>query len=282
MGGLLDGRVCVVTGANSGIGLASALGLAQAGAQVVLVCRSQERGAAALASIAAQAPGARASLALADLRSLAEVRRLAEELARLPGVDVLVNNAGTRFGAYEPTPDGYESTFALNHLAPFLLTNLLAPALRASAPARVIAIGSSTHRRASIAFDDLMPREGYDESRAYDQSKLADVLFTNELARRWAGTGVTALCVDPGAVDTGIGRSGGPAFQARWAQRTGSLRAPEQAARTVVWAASAPELEGRGGLYLEEMAITQAAPQALDEAVAQRLWEVSERLTGLG
>jgi len=279
----MDERVCVVTGANSGIGKASAKAIAGLGAKVVMVCRDRGRGEAAMAEVVDALPDASLDLLIADLRSLGEVRRLAAEFGdRHARLDALVNNAGTRFAELEPTAEGYESTFALNHLAPFLLTHLLLDVLRASAPSRVVMVGSNTHRRATIDFDDLMGERGYDEARAYDQSKLANVLFTYELARRMRGTGVTAFCVDPGAADTNIGLSGGPAFRERWRGRLGTLAPPERPAETVAYAALSEDLAGATGLYLADRAPVESSPGSHDEDVARRLWEVSEALTRPG
>ena len=151
--------------------------------------------------------------------------------------------------------------------------------LKAGAPSRIITTGSGTHRRAAINFEDVMARQGYDETRAYDQSKLAQVYFTLELARRLEGAGVTVNCADPGYVDTNIGMAGGPDFRERWAQRKSILMTPEVGARTAIYAATSPELEGVAGAYLENMAITEITPEAQDIAIAKRLWDLSEELT---
>ncbi len=277
---LLDGKVCVVTGANAGIGRAATAGLAALGANVVMVCRDARRGESARAEIMSSTDNPHVDLLIADLRSQKETRRIAAQIQeRYRRLDVLLNNAGTRFGEYESTLDGIESTFALNHLSVFLLTNSLLDLLRRSAPARVITIGSSTHRRASIDFEDLMHKTDYDEARAYDQSKLANVLFTYELARRLEGTGVTVNCVDPGAVDTNIRYAGGPAFQERWRQRIASLVTPEHAAKTIIWVASSPDLAETTGSHFMELSADDSSPGSHDEDVARRLWAASERLT---
>ena len=276
----MDGKVCLVTGANSGIGKEVAKALAGRGAEVVMVCRDRDRGRAALEEIGAGAGSGALDLLIADMRSQKDIRRLASEfMSGRDRLDVLVNNAGTRFEHWEPTPEGLESTFALNHLSSFLLTNLLLNALNAGAPSRIITTGSGTHRRAAINFEDVMARQGYDETRAYDQSKLAQVYFTQELARRLEGAGVTVNCADPGYVDTNIGMAGGPDFRERWAQRKPILMTPEVGARTAVYAAASPDLEGVTGAYLENMALSPLSPEAKDIAIAKRLWDLSEELT---
>jgi NAD(P)-dependent dehydrogenase (short-subunit alcohol dehydrogenase family) len=276
----MNDKTCVVTGANSGIGKATAQGLAALGAKVVMVCRDVGRGEAARHEIRATTGNDSLDLLLADLRSQDQVRRLAAEIhERYDRLDVLVNNAGTRFGEWEPTPDGIESTFGLNHLSVFLLTQELESLLKSSAPARVITIGSGTHHRATIDFNDLTHEHDYDEARAYDQSKLATVMFTYEQARRLAGTGVTVNCVDPGAVNTNIGLSGGPAFQERWRGRLASLITPEEAAATVIHVAWSPDLETTTGEHFKDSELSPSSPGSHDEDFARRLWDVSLELT---
>jgi NAD(P)-dependent dehydrogenase (short-subunit alcohol dehydrogenase family) len=279
--GTMEGKVCLVTGANKGLGKEVALALADMGATVVMVCRDHDRGQVALEEIKAETGNSSLDLLLADMLSQQDIRRVASEFkSKYSRLHSLVNNAGTRFGDWELTPDGLESTFALNHLSSFLLTNLLLDLLKASAPSRIVTTGSSTYRRAAINFDDIMPnQQNYDEAIAYDQSKLAQVLFTHELARRLEGTGITVNCADPGAVDTDIGVAGGPAFRERWRQRLPILVTPQEGARTAIFAASDPEMGGVTGAYLENLAATEAAPQSLDEDVASRLWDLSEELT---
>ncbi len=204
----MDGKICVVTGATSGIGRETALALARLGAEVALCARDEGRGAAVREEVARVAAGPAPRLFVADLASLAQVRRLAAELAAaLPRINVLVNNAGAIHMKRKHTVDGHETTFAVNHLAPFLLTSLLLPTLRASAPSRVVTVSSDAHRSGRIDFDDLMGAKDYAGMRAYAQSKLANVLFAYELARRLEGTGVTSNALHPGVVATGFGRN---------------------------------------------------------------------------
>lgn len=277
-------RVYVVTGANTGIGKATAAGLAALGGRVVLVSRDGVRGEAARAEIAARAPGARVELVQGDLGSLATTRALAAELlARLPRIDALINNAGVWLSARQETPDGYETTFAVNHLAPFLLTNLLRERLAGSAPGRVVNVSSMVYARGRLHLDDLMvERRKYSGLAVYADSKLANVLFTRELARRWAGTGVTAVALHPGVVRTDLTR-GLPAVVGWLYKVLGRpfVKSPEQGARTSITCATAPGVEAQsGGFYASSRPQALKGP-ALDDAAASQLWEVSERLTGL-
>src|SRR5512138_1786959 len=276
----LAGRTAVVTGASSGIGVPTAVGLARLGASVALVARDRAKGEAALAAVrAASAPGATPRLFLADLGALAQVRRLAQELlAALPRIDVLVNNAGAMHARRKESPDGHELTLAVNHLAPFLLTGLLLPRLRASAPSRVVTVSSEAHRIGPLDLDDLESRRGYSAMRAYGRSKLANVLFANELARRVAGGGVTSNSLHPGVVATGFGRNDPGWFRLLVTVGRPFLATPEKGARTSIHVSAAPELAGVTGRYFKDRQEVAPAPFARDEDVAQRLWEISERL----
>jgi len=205
-GGAMGEKVCLITGATSGIGKATAMGLASMGASVVMVGRDRGRGEAALAEIKTKSANASVDLMLADLSSQEEIRRLAHEFKdTYPRLDVLINNAGVIRSKRVTTADGIEMTFAVNHLAPFLLTDLLLDVLKASAPSRIVNVASGEQRNGTIDFDDLQGENGYKGAKAYGQSKLATVLFTYELARRIEGTGVTANCVHPGVVGTNLG-----------------------------------------------------------------------------
>jgi NAD(P)-dependent dehydrogenase (short-subunit alcohol dehydrogenase family) len=277
----MEGRVCLVTGATRGIGRATALGLARLGADVHLVARDRVRGEAALAEVR-RAGGGRHSLFVADLASQASTRALAEEArARLPGLHVLVNNAGAIFTRRTLSPDGIEMTLALNHLGYFLLTALLLDRMRASAPARIVNVASTAHVGARVDFDDLQGERGYGAWKAYGQSKLANVLFTRELARRLAGSGVTANCLHPGVVATGFGRNGSGPLS--WGVRIAApfLLGPARGARTSIYLASAPEVENVTGEYFARCRVAAVSDAARDDATARRLWEASLRLTGL-
>jgi retinol dehydrogenase 14 len=278
----MAGTVCMVTGASSGIGRAVARGLAERGARVLLVARDRARGDAAAADIRAAAGGdAPVEVELADLAVQAAVRDLAARVAaRLDRLDVLVNNAGTQFGRRELTVDGVERTFALNHLGYFLLTILLLDLLKASAPARVVNVASDAHLHASIDPDDPQGLRDWSSSRAYGRSKLANVLFTYELARRLEGSGVTVNCAHPGVVATGFGREAGPLLRLGTRLARPFLLTPEQGADTIVWLASAPELAGATGGYYAQRQQRRSGPASYDRDAARRLWQASQELTG--
>ncbi len=283
--------VCVVTGANSGIGKATATELARLGARVVMVCRNKERGRDAQAEIQATAEMAHPSredtvdLRIADLGVQEEVYHLGETIrADYDRLDVLVNNAGVFLESREETVDSIEATFAINHLAPFLLTHLVLPLLQETAgragEARIVTVSSEAHRGTSIDFDDLNAEESYSPLHAYAQSKLANILFTHELARRLQGEGVLANAVHPGVVDTGMWSGSG------WISRIARLfswlyKRPEEGARSVVYLATSPEVEGVTGQYFKETEIVNPSPEAYDEKAEARLWKVSREMTGL-
>ena len=275
----MKGKTCVVTGATAGIGMETAVALAAAGARVAIVGRTRDKGERALSEIR-QRSGGDVVLFVADLGSQRAVRALAARLtAALPRVDVLVNNAGLILDQRVLTEDGLETTFAVNHIGYFLLSRLLEPKLCASAPARIVNIASGAHRRATIRFDDLVGARAYDGWRAYAQSKLANIVFTYELARRLAGTGVTANCLHPGAVATNFANAG-PAL-IRLAVRIGRpfLKSPARGAATAIYLASSPEVEGVSGKYFVNRREARSSDESYDPEVAARLWKVSEELT---
>ena len=275
----MKGKTCVVTGATAGIGKETAAALAAAGARVAIVGRTRDKGERALAEIR-QRSGGDVDLFVADLGSQRAVRALAARLtAALPRVDVLVNNAGLILDQRVLTEDGLETTFAVNHIGYFLLSRLLEPKLCASAPARIVNIASGAHRGATIRFDDLVGARAYDGWRAYAQSKLANIVFTYELARRLAGTGVTANCLHPGAVATNFANAG-PAL-IRLAVRIGRpfLKSPARGAATAIYLASSPEVEGVSGKYFVNRREARSSDESYDPEVAARLWKVSEELT---
>jgi NAD(P)-dependent dehydrogenase (short-subunit alcohol dehydrogenase family) len=277
----MNGKVCLVTGATHGVGLATARALAASGATVLVHGRDAALGAAVAADIARASGNREVRFVRADFLHLEEVRELAAELLRLPRLDVLVNNAGLIDAARRCTAEGYDATFGVNHLAPFLLTNLLLPKLRASSPARVIMVASEAHRRAGwLDFDDLMnTRVGY--LRAYSRSKLANLLFMRALVPRLRDSGITVNAAHPGVVRSQLFR-GLPAA-ARFALATARpfIRSLEQGARTSVYLASAPELERTsGGYYRDRRRIEPAAPARCPDEAAH-LWNESVRLTGL-
>lgn len=279
----LAGGVCVVTGASSGIGLETARGLARLGAAVVMVGRDPERLALAARDVGESARGGRVSSLRADLASLSEVRALAARVAEAhPQVHVLVNNAGVWNARRRLTADGHEETFAVNHLAPYLLTRLLLPSLEAAGAARVVTVSSRLHERLrAFDFDDLTLERRYSGLSAYRRSKLANVMFASELARRLAGSGITSNSVHPGDVATRVVRS---SRLLQWGLDTIArhfLATPEQGARTSIHVASAPELEGVSGRYFARCRERRPSPVANDREACARLWDLSAELTGL-
>ena len=276
----MKGTVCVVTGATSGIGKAAATALARLGATVVLVGRDRgrtEAAAAEIAPVSASPPRAE----VADLASLEQVRGLAGRLDGLERIDVLINNAGLVLGERRITPDGFEHVFALNHLAPFLLTSLLLPKLTASAPARVVTVTSDAHSAARLDLSDPNLEHGWDSWRSYANSKLANILFTRELARRLDGTGVTANCAHPGVVRTGFGRESRPLLKLGITIARPFMLSPERGADTIVYLASSPDVAGQTGGYYVKRQRREPSAAARDDAAARELWELSEQLTGL-
>ncbi len=287
----MQGKTCVVTGATNGIGLATATALARLGATVVGVGRNPAKCADAEGRIKAAAGAAagaatsndRVEFLVADLSSQQDVRRLAETIMlKYPRLDVLVNNAGGFFMSRQVSVDGIEMNWALNHLSYFLLTNLLLDHIRVSAPARIVNVASGAHLNAAIRFDDPEFKKGYRGMGAYGHSKLANVLFTYELARRLDGSRVTANALHPGFTATGFGLNNGPLVRLgmRVVQRFGA-RTPEQGAETCIYLASSPEVEGVTGKYFFEKRAIESSPASYDRATAARLWDLSERMTHL-
>jgi NAD(P)-dependent dehydrogenase (short-subunit alcohol dehydrogenase family) len=279
----MDGKTVLITGATSGIGLVSARALAARGAHVALVGRDRIRTQSIADEIRSGSGGAQVDTLLADLSAMAEVRRLATEvLERYPRIDVLYNNAGALFMRREVTVDGFERTFALNHLAPFLLTNLLGARLKASAPARIITTASDAHTGAHIDFDDpQFEHTRYRGLQAYGQSKLANILFTYELARRLEGTGVTANALHPGFVATGFARNNGPLYRVGMTLIRPAMISPQRGAETAIYLASDPAVAGVTGKYFNKNKPIRSSAVSYDEASARRLWELSARLVGL-
>jgi retinol dehydrogenase 14 len=277
----LSGKVCLITGANSGIGFITALELAKMGATVLMVARDKQKGEAALAEVKAKSGSQAVELLLADFTSLQSVRELAAEVKRrYPKLHVLVNNAGTSLSKRELTQDGFEMMFGVNHLAHFLLTNLLLDALKAGAPSRIVNVSSSAEKQGRMDFDDLQAEKKFSFLSNYSQSKLANLLFTYELARRLEGTGVTVNALHPGVVRTNLGSQNTGLFKVLLAVMKPFILSPEQGAETQIYAASAPELEGVTGKYFIKKKQAQSSKQSYDAAAAKRLWEVSEKLTG--
>lgn len=277
----LETKTCMITGASSGIGLATAVELARRGMKLFLVCRDRGRGETTRAKILAETGNRSVELMLADLSSQQSIRRLATDfLARSEPLHVLVNNAGILNLRRSVTVDGIEAVFAVNHLGYFLLTLLLLDRLRESAPARIVNVASGAHHGATIDFDDLGGERRYRPMRIYGQSKLANVLFTFELARRLEGSGVTVNCLHPGVIATRLGSNNGPL--ARLAPPILKLlfRSPEDGAATSVYLACSPEVEGTSGKYFVDCRTARSSKESCDATIARRLWEVSARLTG--
>ncbi len=279
--GPMAGRTVLVTGATSGIGRATALGLATMGAHVAITGRDRGRTEEAAREICA-AGGIKVKVFVADLSCQAQVRRLASEvLDGLPRIDVLVNNAGGYWHTRHVTVGGLERTFAVNHLAPFLLTNLLLDRLERSAPARVVTVSSNAHATGRIDFDDLQGELSYSGGRAYSQSKLANVLFTYQLAKRMHRSAVTANALRPGVVRTSFGAEDPARIQRLLALVRPVVKSPARGAATSIHLASTPELEQVSGRYFANRRPTRSSPRSYDQAVATRLWEASADLVGL-
>jgi len=272
-------RVFVVTGANSGIGKATASGLARLGGTVVLACRDATRGEAACQDIILDSGNPRVSLEIVDLASEASTRAFADEFRRTyPRLDVLINNAGVYTSHRDVTPDGLERQFEVNYLSGFLLTHLLLDLLKKSSPSRIVNVSSSAHMGGTIRFDDLQGERRYGGFRAYNQSKLAQILFTQELARRLEGTGVTVNACHPGVIRTNLGM-GGSSVVVRFVKMF--LKSPERGAETPIYLATSPEVEGISGKYFVRNQVLAPSARAQDPAVARRLFEVSMELAHL-
>jgi NAD(P)-dependent dehydrogenase (short-subunit alcohol dehydrogenase family) len=280
--GPMTGRTVLVTGGTGGIGKATAVGLAVLGAHVAITGRDRDRTAGAADDIRA-AGGGKVDVFVADLSSQSEVRRLADAvLQNLPRIDVLVNNVGGYWDTRHVTADGLERTFALNHLAPFLLTRLLLDRLKQSAPARVVTVSSHAHRQGRIDFDDLQGERSYSGARAYNQSKLANVLFSYELARRLQNTSITANALHPGVVSTSFGADDPSGVQRLLVPLMRPfMKSPSQGATTSIYLASAPDLEQMTGRYFANSKPKNSSQRSHDQAAAARLWQVSDELVGL-
>lgn len=276
----MKGKTCIITGATDGIGLEAAAALGALGARLVLVGRNRAKGEAVLTALSQRVPGIEAEMHYADLARRDEIKRLGLELlAVAPRIDVLLNNAGAFFAHRAVVEDGLEQTFALNHLGYFRLTKWLAERVISSAPARIVNVASEAHRNAALDFDDLQTARGYNGWKAYQRSKLANILFTRALARRLAGTGVTANCLHPGFVRTSFGDNnrGFWGLGIRLGKLFAAISVP-RGAETPVYVASAPEIEGVAGKYFDKCREREPNAAARNDADAERLWKESERL----
>ncbi len=277
----LGGKCCMVTGASAGLGRATALALARTGASLTLVCRDRSRGEKTVDEIRRETGNAAVNLMLADLSAQQSIRKLASDfLARGEPLDILVNNAGVFNLKRSVTEDNIETVFAVNHLSYFMLTLLLLARLKQSAQARIVNVASEAHRSGTIDFDDLEGARSYRPMHIYGRSKLANILFTYELARRLEGTGVIVNCLHPGGVATGLGLNNGAIARLLARLIHPFLRTPEEGARTQVYLASSPEVEGVSGAYFVDCKPAKSSPESYDASVARRLWETSARMTG--
>jgi len=282
----MNGKVCIVTGANTGIGLETAAGLQRQGATVVLACRDRAKSDAALRDLESRGgPGQAVAMDL-DLTSMKSIHAFADDFqSRYNRLDALVNNAGVMPGKRHTTVDGFEMVFGVNHLGHFLLTHRLLDLLKQSAPSRIVVVASTMHHRGRIAFDDLHSEKRYAPMGVYSNSKLANVMFTHALARRLDGTRVTANSLHPGVVATNIIRKQIADFP-RWLHPLEKpvmafMLTPEKGARTSVYLASSPEVNGTSGKYFVRCRPASASMRSLDQNAQERLWDVSERLTKL-
>jgi NAD(P)-dependent dehydrogenase (short-subunit alcohol dehydrogenase family) len=271
-------RICMVSGANSGIGKATALGLAEMDATVVMVCRNQKWGEDAKEEIIKVTGNQSVDLLIADLSSQRAIIQLVTEFKRkYQRLHVLINNAGVLLQKRSLTVDGFETTFAVNYLAPFLLTHLLIDSIKASAPARIINVSSGTHSWAHLNLDDLQNEKRYEAWTAYSQSKLALILFTYELARRLKGTNVTANCLHPGVIDTNIGSI----THVDHPISSKSFNKLRKGADTSIYLASSPEVEDVTAKYFVRKSVAKSSTESYDEMIAQRLWQISAELTNI-
>ena len=281
----MQGKTILISGATNGIGKVSALELAKMGAQIVIIGRNKARTDETLREIQSASGNKDVHALIADLSSMAEVRRVAADFKKqYSRLDVLLNNAGAVFQSRQETVDGYEMTFALNHLSYFLLTHELLDLLKASAPSRIVNVASDAHTAGTLDFNDLQLKTssyGVGGMKAYSQSKLMNVMFTYELARRLAGTGVTANVLHPGFVNTGFGKNNRGLMQIVMGVVTLFALKVEDGAKTSVYLASSPEVAGVTGKYFDKCKPKQTSPASYDEAAQKRLWEISEQLTGI-
>jgi NAD(P)-dependent dehydrogenase (short-subunit alcohol dehydrogenase family) len=276
----MRGKTIVITGATSGIGEVAALRLAEQGARIVFTARDKIRADATMDKLRRTNGSVPHAAHMGDLSLLADMKRVAGEIAHEPEIDVLINNAGALFNARQETSDGLERTFALNHMSYFVITNILLPRLKAGA--RIVSTASGAHRRASLDFDDLQSRRGYSGFKVYSRSKLCNILFTRELARRIAGTGVTANCLHPGFVATRFGdQSGGLVSAAvRIAKPFGGI-SPEEGAKTILYLAASQNVASVSGEYFYESRIDTPSAEARSDRDARKLWDVSAGISGL-
>lgn len=280
----VQNKLCIVTGANSGIGKATAMELASQGAYVVMICRNEKRGLNAKEEIIQKTGNTGVELMLADFSYQYEIREVAEKITnKFDQVDILINNVGTIFHKRQETMDGIEKTFAVNHLGPFLLTNLLLPHLNKAPEARIINVASEAHRVGVPVFDldNLQLQKGFGGVKAYGLSKLCNIMFTHELAKKLEGTHITTNALHPGVVSTNL------AEEASWWMKflyfigRPFMRSPGKGARTPIYLATSDEVAGISGKYFKNQKQVKPASIAFDDEMTSKLWDISERLTGL-
>jgi len=277
-------KTIVVTGGTSGIGEVAAIRLAEKGARIVLVARDKVRAEATMAKLKRANPSAAHAVHFADLSSIAEMKRVASEIAAAePAIDVLINNAGAVFTTRQESVDGLEMTFAVNHMAYFVVTDVLLPKLKATPGARIVSTASMAHSSGKIDFDDLQMRKSYSTFRAYGTSKLMNILFTRELARRLEGSGVTANCLHPGGVATRFGSNNSGLLAAIFKVAISLVGiSPEKGAQTIIHLASSPDVATISGKYFYKCKVIQPTAAAQNDADAKQLWDVSAKIAGLG
>jgi retinol dehydrogenase 12 len=281
----MQGKTVVVTGGTSGIGEVAALRLAEKGARIVLIARDPARTAATLAKLKNANPSAMHAAHYGDLSALAEMKRVASEVAAAePRIDVLVNNAGAVFLSRQTSLDGLEMTFATNHMAYFVVTNILLDRLKATPGARIVSTASDAHKSGKLDFDDLQSEKSYGSFRVYGTSKLCNILFTRELARRLDGADVTANCLHPGFVGTRFGQNNASnVFTRLLRNAVMSLGiSPEEGAKTIIHLASSPDVATISGEYFYKCKVAEPTAAAQDDGAAKRLWDVSAKIAGLG
>jgi NAD(P)-dependent dehydrogenase (short-subunit alcohol dehydrogenase family) len=275
----MNGKTVVITGATSGIGEVAADRLAAKGARIVFIARDQKRGEEQLKHLNAIAPGREHRAFYGDLSRLSEMKRVGAEIATAePKIDVLINNAGAAFMSRQVTEDGLEKTFALNHMSYFVLTHILRP--RIPAGGRIVSTASTAHRGTHLDFNDLQSEKGYSGFNVYGRSKLCNILFTRELARRLGGTGLTANCLHPGFVATRFGNANGGLFAIALGLAKNFALSPEQGAATIIYLASSPEVENTTGLYFDKCKPVTPSREAQSDADAKRLWDASDKIAG--
>ncbi|MFW9908108.1 MAG: SDR family oxidoreductase [Candidatus Thorarchaeota archaeon] len=279
----MNGKVCIVTGANCGIGKETTLGLARKDATVVMLVRNEEKGTEAQKEIISESGNDSVDMMLCDLSSLVQIRQFSNAFSTKYGrLDVLVNNAGAVYSKRDVTPDGFERSLAVNYLAPFVLTNELLPLLKASSPSRIVNLTSGLHGRAEVNLENLQSEGKYKGMNAYQNSKLMVLLFTYALARRLEGTGVTANAVSPGFVATNLGRSSGSRMNSiMFGMMKPFQLTPAEGAQTSIYVASAPELEGVTGKHFTKSQEKTSSPSSLDIDLQEKLWTTTEKMLGM-